>query len=173
MNLGPHFIIRNTFILHLHCFLLVALFYFENTKIFNFLICIQNTKNNHYLYNFYLVILSRLVYYLFYYYLCYLLMRNLVLDNHTMKLGTQDIYLLAGLLKEERREILFPSSFSRVRYKPSSHPCEEDTFCCNTLHLEPQRIKIFLALLVAVITHHHPWCTRCLPWCPTCSRHRR
>jgi hypothetical protein len=35
--------------------------------------------------------------------LCYLLTRNLVLDNHTVELGTQGIYLLVGLLEEERR----------------------------------------------------------------------
>jgi hypothetical protein len=30
-----------------------------------------------------------------------------VLENHTLELGTQGIYILTGLLEEERREYFF------------------------------------------------------------------
>jgi hypothetical protein len=87
MNPGPISIIRNTFPTHLHALLFSASFKSENIKT-HLLSCIQlqNPKIpfTHHMY--FIALLSTLfaLSYLFYLHL------HLVLDNHSMELGTQD-----------------------------------------------------------------------------------
>jgi hypothetical protein len=66
----------------------------------------------------YLLLLLYLVYWFS------ILIRNLVLDNHLVKLGTQgNTSLLFRLLEEEGWQSF--TNFLRVRYKPSSHHFRE------------------------------------------------
>jgi hypothetical protein len=66
-------------------------------------------------------------------------------DNHLVELGTQDnTSLFYRLLKEEGE--VFCNDFSRVQYKPSSHPCVKKPSYI-TLRLESQRIGV-----------HEVWC---------------
>jgi hypothetical protein len=69
------------------------------------------------------------------FYLLYLF-RNLVLDNHSVELGTQDKEFVLQVAWQEWKEIfrLFPKSSIFTL----SHPCEEIYSCNNTLHLESQ-----------------------------------
>ncbi len=105
MNPGPLFIIRNTFILLLSCFLFAALFESENPKIFTFLNLhpkhqIQSTPLQFLLSYF---ILSSFTCFIF---TCvYLLTRNLVLDNHAVELGTQGFILFCRIARRREGEI--------------------------------------------------------------------
>jgi hypothetical protein len=83
----PILIIRNTFLTHLHALLFSASFKFENTKHIYFLV--YNYKTQKYLLRIIFTLLHCYLLYLHYYILFYLYL-HLVLDNHSMELGTRD-----------------------------------------------------------------------------------
>jgi hypothetical protein len=88
MNPGPVLIIRKTFPTLLLAFLFLTLMKSENTKItFTFCSYTQNTKAA-LLYRISFSLLY-IIYFFLLFYLLYLF-RNLVLDNHSVELGTQD-----------------------------------------------------------------------------------
>jgi hypothetical protein len=87
MNPGPILIIRNTFPAHLHALLFSASFKFENTKT-HLLSCIQ-LQNPKISFTHHIYFLALYLRYLHYHILFYLHL-HLVLDNHSVELGTQD-----------------------------------------------------------------------------------
>ena len=77
------------------------------------------------------------------YYIYCLLTRNLVLDNHLVELGTQgDLFCFVGCLKR-RKEQSFANS-PRVRYKPSIHPCGENTLATTLCTWSPNVVTELL-----------------------------
>jgi hypothetical protein len=88
MNPGPILIVRNTFPTHLHALLFLELFKSENTKnIFTFLHTPTKPKNilPHYIY-----FIASYLLCLHYHHILFYLHLHLVLDNHSVELGTQD-----------------------------------------------------------------------------------
>ena len=75
-----------------------------------------------------------------------------MLDNHLVELGTQGRFILfCRLFEEEGRSNPLANS-PRVRYKPSSHPCEEKklaTTLCTWSH------NVVTELLPSLITYAH------------------
>ena len=61
-----------------------------------------------------------------------------MLDNHTVELGTQGKDLFCRLLEEAGKKIFARSP--RVRYKPSSHPCGENTLATSLCTWSPNEL---------------------------------
>jgi hypothetical protein len=87
MNPGPILIIRNTFPTHLHALLFSASFKSKNTKTHYLLV--YNYKTPKYLSHVIFTLLHCYLLYLHHHILFYLYL-HLVLDNHSVELGTQD-----------------------------------------------------------------------------------
>ena len=134
MNPGLILIIRNTFPLHLSYFLFAALFQSENRKIFIYLICTQNPKTNKPLpLLLSLLYLSSLLYFS-YYFILLLLIWNVVLDNHTVELGTQGFILFCRIARRREGEITLysiPREFDITLESPLWGKYSADTTLCT------------------------------------------
>ena len=158
MNPGPILIIRNTFPTLLSSLLFSAIYYSENTKILSIpAITHKNPKTTllsyissrlHletlFTFSFALCLIYLVIYYLHYYlftfsYCVTLLIRNLVLDNHLVDLGTQDKVPCFTDCLTRRGRITSEASFPRVRFKLSSHPCGEKKLATTLCTWSPNK----------------------------------
>ena len=129
MSPGSLFIIINTFYLLLSTFTFSALIKFENTKIYLLLAITTKNPKRTLLYRFRLV--SSFVYLHISLLLFYILLFTLLIlkpcawQPHGGVGETRQLFCFVGCWKRLERSIAARSL--RVRYKPSSHPCGENT----------------------------------------------
>jgi hypothetical protein len=110
MNLGPIYIIRNTFPTLLYALLFLALNYSENTKTY-LLLCIHN-ENRKYHYHSILTLLHCYLLYRIAYHSYFTYIYTLCLTTTRWSWGHKNEELFSRLLEEERKELfrLFPES---------------------------------------------------------------
>jgi hypothetical protein len=142
MNPGPILTIRNTFLTHLHKLLFSAPFYSKNTKTY-LLSCThnQNPKNHYH------IIITLLYYYLLYcirYHILFHLNLHLVLDNHSVELGTQDEEIVLQVAWRRTSEA-FLIVLRELNIKPRVPSWGKFTLATTLCNWSPDELAPFLS----------------------------